>query len=171
MHKRSAILMVYCLLVCRAAMAQETAVMEEAVKPKRPINMTTVRVLSYLPFNSPALFYARKPVSGVVTTVFEGLGLTLGILGTVGYIGRKTSDCDVLFEPLCQGAEALGNTLLITAMAGGYVMWLPSWIYAMTKAPNAAEEHNDFISRTHFRAVPTAWLSNSSGNVGLVGQF
>lgn len=132
---------------------------------KKPINVGTVRTLSFLPLNSPAFFVAKKPVAGVVTTLTEGLGITSIVVGTMALASKDVPNCSFVCD--------ITDTMAGMTLAGGIALWLPSFIYTAVKAPQAAEKYNSNLAnaKSMLKMAPIAFVTNGGGALGLAGTF
>lgn len=160
--KMKTILFLIALLVSTSAHSDTS----ESTPEKKPLSMKTVRILSALPLNSPALFYARRPISGTVTTVTEGLGLTLITLGSLvlaeDCVGNSSID-----NAFCDFGSLAGRVFVIS----GALLWIPSYTYGLLKAPQAAEEYNALHGRSQISWHPYILAGENGVKAGLRVRF
>lgn len=154
------------------SMSLGTANAEEigAASQGKPLSMSTVWTLSALPINSPALFYAKRPISGVITSIFEAGGLALGTYGAI--VLAQINDCSAAdnFAGLCTLGSAVSKSVATGLLIGGYgALWLPPYIYGLVAAPRAAKKYNDSLAAVSFK--PTFFILPGGGGIGLAGKF
>lgn len=109
-------------------------------KPGKELSLRTARVLSFLPINSPAMYYTRHPVRGTLYTLSEGFGLAMGIAGTIIAVSFSSADSDGLFGEVNDAMLAGG----ILGMVLGYgVLWGYPWVKTVVVTPRYAREYNE----------------------------
>ncbi|MBI2982096.1 MAG: hypothetical protein HYY44_07390 [Deltaproteobacteria bacterium] len=117
-------------------------------------SLKTVKILSYLPINAPALIYAGRPLKGTVLTFVEIYGF-----------GAMTAP----MITWCAGSDKENCDLALALLVTGTVLWLPSWIYSLVKAPQYVDEYNRRIQerqislRPWFRLENDKFLTTSAG--------
>jgi hypothetical protein len=112
--------------------------------------MTTARILSVLPVNTPALFYVNRPVRGVLYTVLEGGGIALITYGSLIMTNRDCSSSGA-FGQFCTIGKAAGISTLVL----GSAMWLAPWLHTIVKTEDYLDTYNSEIS---FKAKEVAFI-------------
>lgn len=101
-------------------------------------SLSTARVLSFLPVNSPAIFYVKKPVRGAVYSALEAGGLTSVGFGAyfLTQVGKEPrAFLSDLSDTLVKG---VGVTLVVI----GAVAWMPPWIHTVVATPDYVDDCN-----------------------------
>lgn len=108
----------------------------------------TARILSYIPLNSPALFYVRRPVRGVAYSFLEGWGL-IGIIGGTAMMIAGGSCGDRSDPDACEGPFGIMNDRQIGAIfaVAGFLLWFPPWLHTIIRTPDYVWDCNDKIRR------------------------
>lgn len=115
-----------------------------------------VWTLAALPINGPALMYAEHPVQGTVLTIVE-------IVGLLGIIPGMLRSCGSAEDPAeCRMWQKL-------FIGGGSVLWFPSWLYSLVRAPLYVEEHNRKIREKQAFVSPWVNLKGDSENTKSFG--
>lgn len=142
---------------------------EPAPKMQKPISTKTVRALSLLPINGPALIYAKKPVAGVIVTLVEAGGLAIGIGSAVLLTKKEECHSTPNSSPgnLCDQI----NFLALAGTIMGFGIWLPSYIYTAIDAPEAAQKYNKKLEQQKIQIVPTVSASGDGAFFGISGRF
>lgn len=165
MKNRTLILLTTAMLLL-APIAQA----KEAAKPKKPLSMKKVRVLSLLPINTPTYFYLKKPIAGTLLTLTQASGLALAIRSTISFANLKDTDCgsnsfkSQVCNALAPGFTAIGKATSIGGMIVGYSMWLGTYIPTAILAPKYARKYNESI-------MPIVSVTNRAAQFGIAGRF
>lgn len=107
----------------------------------------TARILSYIPLNSPALFYVKRPARGVGYTMLEVPGLVMFSLGMGGIIvgGHSASNAPDAGEGMFGHMDDRQIGAIIAGV--GFLMWFPPWLHTVIKTPDYVQECNDNTRR------------------------
>lgn len=125
-------------------------------KVSKPLSMTTGRILSFLPLNTPAKFYTHHPIQGVTLTPVEGIGLTLLIWGAVETATDQRSDF---------------NSNDAFTIIGG-VLWFTPWLYTVLSTPDDVRSYNEkFLEQKKLTLQPALRLSRDGVSVSFTGHF
>lgn len=135
-------------------MASVTAYADAA--ENKPLSMTTARVLSFIPLNSPAKFYTRHPIQGSIFTPVEAFGLFLLIGGAVEKATENRDDFN--FNDV--------------AMIIGGVTWFAPWLYTVLSTPGDVRSYNEKLARPKGLAFqPALQILDDGLAFGFHGRF
>lgn len=138
-----------------------SVVYAEDLKQPKFRSETTARVLSLMPLNSPALFYANRPVRGIIYTILETGGMVL-MAGGIDMIVKNEFSCGSEGD-FCMNSGVIGA--IITPI--GFAYFFPPWLHTVIKTPDYLDDYNDKIRKKN--AVSIASIFTTTGEKQIYG--
>lgn len=128
----------------------------------------TAHILSYIPLNSPALFYVKRPVRGVLYTMLEVSGLIM-ISASMYEMVDGGSCGDRSVPDACEGPFGHMTDRQIGAIfaGAGFLLWFPPWLHTVIKTPDYLDDYNDKVQKKN--AVSVAPIFTTKGKKQLYG--